>query len=282
MMKHIPVLLDAVMRAAGDVRGARVLDATFGAGGYSRAFLNAGAFVTAFDRDPTVTADAKQIADEFGTRFRFVQKNFSSMAELDEKFDVIVFDLGISSMQIDEPSRGFSFRADAPLDMRMSIDGPTVTDMFDVWTADDLTKILRDFGDVRPARAIAGAIKDKMPKTTFELKDLIHHPRDIAPVFQALRIALNDEMGEVSRALAAVPDLLNVGGRCICVTFHSIEDRIVKNTFRDWATVAGDARMPTIEKPRFELIKSQTPTKAELEKNPRARSAHMRGVIKLC
>lgn len=282
MMKHIPVLLDAVMRAAGDVRGARVLDATFGAGGYSRAFLNAGAIVTAFDRDPTVVTDAKQIADEFGSRFRFIQKNFSSMAELDEKFDVIVFDLGISSMQIDEPSRGFSFRADAPLDMRMSIDGPTVTDMFDVWTFDDLTKILRDFGDVRPARAIAGAIKDKMPKTTFELKDLIHNPRDIAPVFQALRIALNDEMGEVSRALAAVPDLLNVGGRCICVTFHSIEDRIVKNTFRELATVAGDARMPTIEKPRFELIKSQTPTKAELEKNPRARSAHMRGVIKLC
>ena len=118
-----------------------------------------------------------------------------------------------------------------------------------------------------------------MPKTTFELKDLIHNPRDIAPVFQALRIALNDEMGEISRALAAVPDLLNVGGRCICVTFHSIEDRIVKNTFRELATVAGDARMPTIEKPRFELIKSQTPTKAELEKNPRARSAHMRGVV---
>ena len=282
MMKHIPVLLDSVVRAAGDVRGARVLDATFGAGGYSRAFLNAGAIVTAFDRDPTVANDAQQVADEFSSCFRFVQKNFSSMAELDEKFDVIVFDLGISSMQIDEPSRGFSFRADAPLDMRMSIDGPTVSDMFNVWTVDDLTKILRDFGDVRPARAIAAAIKDKMPKTTFELKDLIHNPRDIAPVFQALRIALNDEMGEVSRALAAVPRLLNAGGRCICVTFHSIEDRIVKNTFRDWATVAGDVRMPVIEKPRFELIKPQTPTKAELEKNPRARSAHMRGVIKLC
>ena len=281
-MKHIPVLLDAVMWAAGDVRDARVLDATFGAGGYSRAFLNAGAIVTAFDRDPTVANDAKQIADEFGSRFRFIQKNFSSMAELDEKFDVIVFDLGISSMQIDEPSRGFSFRADASLDMRMSIDGPTVSDMFNVWTVDDLTKILRDFGEVRPARAIAAAIKDKMPKTTFELKDLIHNPRDIAPVFQALRIALNDEMGEVSRALAAVPDLLNVGGRCICVTFHSIEDRIVKNTFRELSTVAGDVRMPVIEKPRFELIKPQTPTKAELEKNPRARSAHMRGVIKLC
>ena len=281
MMKHVPVLLDAVMQAAGDVRGARVLDATFGAGGYSRAFLNAGAFVTAFDRDPTVVGDAKQIADKFGSHFRFIQKNFSSMEELNEKFDVIVFDLGISSMQIDEPSRGFSFRFDAPLDMRMSNDGPTVSDMFDVWTEQDLTKILRDFGDVRPARAIACAIKDKMPKTTFELKDLIHNPRDIAPVFQALRIALNDEMGELQCALSAVPNLLNVGGRCICVTFHSVEDRIVKNTFRDWTTVAGDLHMPVVEKPRFELIKPQTPTGAELEKNPRARSAHMRGVIKL-
>ena len=281
-MKHIPVLLDSVMRAAGDVATARVLDATFGAGGYSRAFLGAGAVVTAFDRDPTVIETAKKCAGEFGARFRFIPKRFSSMAELDEKFDVIVFDLGISSMQIDDATRGFSFRADAPLDMRMSIDGPTIVDMFGVWTADDLTKILRDFGDVRPARAIACAIKDGRPKTTFELKELIHNPRDIAPVFQALRIALNDEMGEITRALAAVPNLLNVGGRCICVTFHSLEDRIVKNTFRDWTTVAGDARMPTIARPRFELMRAITPTDAELEKNPRARSAHMRGVIKLC
>ncbi|MBP5485642.1 MAG: 16S rRNA (cytosine(1402)-N(4))-methyltransferase RsmH [Alphaproteobacteria bacterium] len=282
MMKHIPVLLDSVMRAAGDVANARVLDATFGAGGYSRAFLDAGAIVTAFDRDPTVIGVAEKFADEFGVRFRFVPKRFSSMAELDERFDVIVFDLGISSMQIDDAARGFSFRADAPLDMRMSIDGPTIVDMFDVWTVDDLTKILRNFGDVRPAHAIACAIKDKMPQTTFELKGLIHNPRDIAPVFQALRIALNDEIGEITRALDAVPGLLNVGGRCICVTFHSIEDRIVKNTFRDWTMATGDARMPVIETPRFELMRAQTPTDAELEKNPRARSAHMRGVIKLC
>ncbi len=281
MTKHIPVLLDSVMNSIGNLRGARVLDATFGAGGYSRAFLNAGATVVAFDCDPTVMETAKEYSDEFGARFRFIPKRFSSMAELDEKFDAIVFDLGISSMQIDDASRGFSFRADAPIDMRMSIDGPTIADMFDVWTVDDLTKILRDFGDVRPARAIACAIKDKRPETTFELKDLIHSPRDIAPVFQALRIALNDEMGEITRALDAVPGLLNVGGRCICVTFHSIEDRIVKNTFRDWTTVAGDARMPTLSRPQFELMRPQTPTDDEIKNNPRARSAHMRGVIKL-
>ena len=280
-MKHIPVLLDSVMNVAGDLRGAHVLDATFGAGGYSRAFLNAGATVTAFDRDPTVIETAKEMSDEFGACFQFIPQEFSTMAELTEKFDVIVFDLGISSMQIDDASRGFSFRYDAPLDMRMSIDGSTVAEMFDVWSADDLTRILRDFGDVRPARAIACAIKDTMPKTTFELKDLIHNPRDVAPVFQALRIALNDEMGELQRALAAVPALLNVGGRCICVTFHSIEDRIVKNTFRDWTSPHGDARMPAVERPQFELIKPQTPSDAELESNPRARSAHMRGVVKL-
>ncbi len=282
MTKHIPVLLDSVMNSIGDLRGARVLDATFGAGGYSRAFLNAGATVVAFDCDPTVMETAKEFSDEFGARFSFIPKRFSSMAELDEKFDAIVFDLGISSMQIDDASRGFSFRGDAPLDMRMSIDGPTIADMFGIWTADDLTKILRDFGDVRPARAIACAIKDKRPKTTFELKELVHNPRDIAPVFQALRIAINDEMGEITRALYVVPGLLNVGGRCICVTFHSIEDRIVKNTFRDWTTVAGDAHMPTVARPRFELMRAVTPTDDEIKNNPRARSAHMRGVVKLC
>ena len=126
MIKHIPVLLNAVIDALGDIRGRRILDATFGAGGYTRAFLHAGASVVAFDRDPHVVGDADVIKDEFGARFEFVPRAFSTMCELDEAFDAIVFDLGISSMQIDNPERGFSFRADAPLDMRMSGDGPTV------------------------------------------------------------------------------------------------------------------------------------------------------------
>ena len=282
MIKHIPVLLNSVMQVVGDIGGKHVLDATFGAGGYSHAFLKAGAFVTAFDRDPTVVGDAKKLVNEFSTRFRFIPQRFSTMSELTEKFDVIVFDLGVSSMQIDEPNRGFSFRADAPLDMRMSIDGPTLTDMFDVWSVDDLIRILRDYGDVRPARAIAEAIKNKRPNTTFELKNLVYNPRDVAPVFQALRIALNDEMGELSRALLVVPELLNIGGQCLCVTFHSVEDRVVKNTFRDWTTCAGDARMPVVEKVCFRLIKPQSPTDKEFMDNPRAHSARMRGVIKLC
>ena len=281
-MKHIPVLLDAVMGALDDIRGKRVLDATFGAGGYTRAFLNAGASVVAFDRDPNVMVDVKIMKREFGEKFEFVPRPFSAMAKLDDTFDAIVFDLGISSMQIDNPERGFSFRADAVLDMRMSGDGPTVCDMFEQWTVTDITKILRDYGDVKPAMAIAKAIKQKMPKTTFELRDLIHNPRDIAPTFQALRIAVNDEMGELQRALAAVPGLLNVGGKCICVTFHSLEDRIVKNTFRDWTSVPGDPHVPQTVKPQFEAIRAQIPTKQEVDKNLRARSAHMRGVKKSC
>lgn len=280
MIKHIPVLLGAVMDALGDIRGAHILDATFGAGGYTRAFLNAGASVVAFDRDPHVLDDAKLVENEFGAKFEFVPRPFSAMAELTDTFDAIVFDLGISSMQIDNPERGFSFRADAPLDMRMSGNGPTVYEMFEKWTVVEITKILRDYGDVKPASAIANAIKQKMPKTTFELRDLIHNPRDVAPAFQALRIALNDEMGELQRALVSVPSLLNVGGKCICVTFHSLEDRIVKNTFRDWTSVPGDPRMPQTSQPKFELMRAQTPTKQEVEKNPRARSAHMRGVVK--
>lgn len=282
MTKHIPVLLDAVLNTIGDIRGANVLDATFGAGGYTRAFLQRGANVTAFDRDPNVLDDVQRVKEEYGNQFNFIAAPFSHMGELSDKFDEVVFDLGISSMQIDNPERGFSFRANAPLDMRMSANGPTVYDMFGKWTVDDITRILRDYGDIKPASAIAHAIKDIMPRTTFELKDLIHNPRDIAPVFQSLRIAVNDEMGELTRALDVVPGLLKPGGRCICVTFHSREDRIVKNTFRDWTTVGGDPRMPVIDNPHFKLLKAKTSTSQEITNNSRARSAHMRGVIKLC
>ncbi len=278
--KHIPVLLGAVMDALGDVRGRRIIDATFGAGGYSRAFLNAGAIVTAFDRDPNVAVDADAMRNEYGDRFTFVSRPFSAMSELTDTYDAVVFDLGISSMQIDIAERGFSFRMDAPLDMRMSASGETAADLIERMSAAELADVLRDYGDVSRAGALATAIKRAGPKTTFQLRDLIHLPRDVAPVFQALRIAVNDEMGQLHDALNAVPDLLNVGGKCICVTFHSIEDRIVKNTMRAWCTPPGDPRMPAVAPARFESIRVAVPTDAELETNPRARSAHMRGAIK--
>lgn len=278
--KHIPVLLGAVMDVLGDVRGLHILDATFGAGGYSRAFLNAGASVVAFDRDPNVRPDADAMSAEFGDRFTFVPKPFSAMSELDEKFDAIVFDLGISSMQIDIAERGFSFRADAPLDMRMSDVGKTAAELIDELSGADLARILREYGDVKKAGIIANAIKRALPKTTFALRDLIHNPRDVAPVFQALRIAVNDEMGEIERALGVVPEMLRPHGKCVCVTFHSLEDRIVKNTFRAWTTPAGDPRMPVVDAPKFIALRPQTPTDDELARNPRARSAHLRAVAK--
>ena len=279
-MKHIPVLLSAVLDALGDISGKHIVDCTFGAGGYTRAFLERGAAVTAFDRDPNVLVDVEKFKTEFGDRFNFIPKPFSNLAEISGPFDAIVFDLGISSMQIDIPERGFSFRADAPLDMRMSEQGTTAAQLIAESDVNDLANILREYGDVRKATILARAMKDTLPQTTFELRDLIHNPKDIAPVFQALRIAVNDEMGEVRRALEAVPDLLNAGGKCICVTFHSLEDRIVKNTFRNWTTVPGDPRLPTVGIAPFVAIKTALPTQQELDENPRARSAHMRGVIK--
>lgn len=280
IQKHIPVLLNAVMHELGDLHNRTVLDATFGAGGYTRTFLDAGANVVAFDRDPNVVSDVNDIKQKFGDRFNFIAQPFSAMTDLDAKFDAIVFDLGISSMQIDIPERGFSFRSDAPLDMRMSGIGLTAAELIAKSSSADLAKILRDYGDVKKATVLANAMIQAKPTTTFELRDLIYNPRDIAPVFQALRIAVNDELGEIQRALAAVPNLLNPGGKCLVVTFHSIEDRIVKNIFRDWTNVPGNPRMPVVGNAPFSLIRAVVPTDAELRNNPRARSAHMRGVQK--
>ena len=165
--------------------------------------------------------------------------------------------------------------------MRMSESGMTAAELIENTSVSDLAEILRMYGDVKKAGLLARVIKDARPKTTFVLRDLIHNPRDVAPVFQALRIAVNDEMGELERALDAVPGLLKSGGKCICVTFHSLEDRIVKNTFRKWTTALGDPRMPVLTPAPFELIKAETPSDVELENNSRARSAHMRGVIKV-
>ena len=282
--KHIPVLLGAVLSALGDVQGKTIVDCTFGAGGYSRAFLERGANVIAFDRDPNVVVDANALGGEFGNRFKFIPQPFSNIGDLEQSVDAIVFDLGISSMQIDIPERGFSFRADAPLDMRMDNREKeqilTAAQLIESLSVAEIADILRNYGDVKKANILARAIKDACPQTTFELRDLIHNPKDVAPVFQALRIAVNDEMGELERALARVPDLLVSGGKCICVTFHSLEDRIVKNTFRTWTTASGDPRLPVVGTAPFIQIKTVVPTESELEHNPRARSAHMRGVIK--
>lgn len=281
-MKHVPVLLNSILNVLGDICDKTVIDCTFGAGGYSRAFLELGANVIAFDRDVSVVGDAEKLKQKYGKKFQFIQKTFSEISQIDTTVDAIVFDLGISSMQIDIPERGFSFRFDAPLDMRMSNSGVTAAEYIADVNVRELTRVLREYGDVKNASGIARAIKKALPQTTFQLRDLIHNPRDYAPVFQALRIVVNDEIGELERALSAVPDLLKVGGVCLCVTFHSLEDRIVKNTFRNWTDVPGDPRMPTIVEAPFKLIRTVQPSDKEIELNSRSRSAHMRGVIKSC
>lgn len=283
MMKHIPVLLNDVLNALGDIRGRKIVDCTFGAGGYSRAFLERGAGVIAFDRDTNVIADADKLKQEFGDKFQFINAPFSEIKQLSiGDFDDVVFDLGISSMQIDNGERGFSFRFDAPLDMRMDTrTGITAADLINKLTVEELADILYEYGDIKKSHKLAAQLKEKQPKTTFELRDLIKVPGDVAPVFQALRIAVNDEMGQVKSALDSVDGLLQSGGRCVCVTFHSIEDRIVKNTFNKWSLPVGDPRLPIVAEPKYKLLKTKTPSKQELDENPRARSAHMRGVEKV-
>ena len=284
MMKHIPVLLDAVIDTLGDIRGRTIVDCTFGAGGYTRAFLENGANVIAFDRDKNVIADAKKIESEYGAnRFRFINSAFSEIKNLNpNEFDDVVFDLGISSMQIDNADRGFSFRYDAPLDMRMDENLEiNAADLIQLKTASELADILYEYGDVKKSHMFAKILKQKLPETTFQLRDLINNPRDIAPVFQALRIAVNDEMGQIKMALSSVHDLLRGGGRCVCITFHSLEDKIVKNTFAQWSKTPGNPRLPTIGAAEYKILKTFTPTDSELENNPRARSAHLRGVEKL-
>ncbi len=283
MTKHIPVLLNDVLNTLGDINGRTIVDCTFGAGGYSRAFLQAGANVIAFDRDEHVIPDAEILKQQYGNRFRFIHAAFSELNQLSaDEFDDVVFDLGISSMQIDQGERGFSFRFDGPLDMRM--DNRLTTNAADLirnLSVNDLADILYKYGDLKKSKLLANILKDKVPTTTFQLRDLIKNPKDIAPVFQALRIAVNDEMGQTEYALNNVHDLLRSGGRCLCVTFHSLEDRLVKNIFKEWTSINGDPRLPEIAKPEFKLLKSMTPSEPELQDNPRARSAHLRGVKKL-
>ena len=282
-MKHIPVLLNDVLNTLGDISGRTIVDCTFGAGGYSRAFLEHGAKVIAFDRDTNVIADADKLKQEYGDRFRFINAPFSEIKQLkSDDFDDVVFDLGISSMQIDNAERGFSFRFDAPLDMRLDPRTEiTAYDLINNVSVEDLADILYEYGDIKKSYKLANLLKEKQPKTTFELRDLIKVPGDVAPVFQSLRIAVNDEMGQIKDALNSVNMLLKSGGRCVCVTFHSLEDRIVKNTFRKWTDIAGDPRLPTINVPLYKLLKTKTPSEQEIELNSRARSAHMRGVEKV-
>ena len=283
MMKHIPVLLDDVLNTLGDISGRTIVDCTFGAGGYSRAFLDKGANVIAFDRDKNVLDDVEKIKSEYGTRFRFINSEFSEIDSLSpDEFDDVVFDLGISSMQIDNGERGFSFRFNGQLDMRMDENIEySAADLIKNLSVSELADILYQYGDIKKSHMFAGVLKKALPQTTYELRDLIKNPRDVAPVFQALRIAVNDELGQIQSALETVRKNLRPGGRCVCITFHSIEDRLVKNTFKQWTSVPGNPYLPQVQNAKYKSLRVITPSDTETEKNPRARSAHLRAVEKL-
>ncbi|MEW9804903.1 16S rRNA (cytosine(1402)-N(4))-methyltransferase RsmH [Mesorhizobium sp. ZMM04-5] len=295
--RHIPVLLAEVVSALEPREGRTIIDGTFGAGGYTRAILDAGATVVAIDRDPDAIEAGRVLEREAGGRLRLVHSPFSHLDEAVETADGVVLDIGVSSMQIDEAARGFSFRADGPLDMRMAQAGPSAADIVNRFKAGDLARIFGLLGEERHAGRIARMIEKRREKRPFErtldLADAIEthvgrKPGDrIHPatrVFQALRIFVNDELGELAAALFAAERVLTPGGRLVVVTFHSLEDRVVKRFIADRSgSPAGSRYLPETQAkaPTFEKHgRALSPTEAEIEANPRARSARLRAATR--
>ena len=300
-LRHIPVLRDEAIAALQAERGGAFLDGTFGAGGYSRALL---AFpdtrVLALDRDPVAIRDGGSLVAAAAGRLTLVETRFSGLEKgAREKgfapLDGAVFDIGVSSMQFDDAARGFSFRGDGPLDMRMETRGASAADIVNTADEETLADIFYFYGEERAARRIARAIvhdRRSSPFTSTQaLAGLIARvaparPTDIHPAtksFQALRIAVNDELGELVAALTAVERLLGPGGRLAVVSFHSLEDRIVKQFLaeRSGRGESGSRRLPgepAIDAPTFICAGRQPvlPSRAECDANPRARSAKLR------
>lgn len=296
-VRHIPVLLSEVLEALAPAQGDIIIDGTFGAGGYTKAILAAGASVVAIDRDPDAIAAGRDLEAQSGGRLRLVQAPFSTLDEHVERADGVVLDIGVSSMQLDQAERGFSFRFDGPLDMRMAQAGVSAADVVNSFKPGDLARIFGFLGEERHAGRIARMIearREKKPfERTLELADAIEThigraPKDkIHPatrVFQALRIYVNDELGELAKALFAAERALKPGGRLAVVTFHSLEDRIVKRFIADRADVAtGSRHLPEAQARTATFSKAGggvTAGDAEVAANPRARSARLRAAIR--
>lgn len=298
---HIPVLLDEVIAALAPAPGAVIVDATFGAGGYTRALLDAGATVHAFDRDPDAIAAGQAWPECAEQRLVLHPRRFSEMvAALAEagvaRVDGIAMDIGVSSMQLDQAGRGFAFAADGPLDMRMSQDGPSAADFVNTAPEGEIADVLFNYGEERQSRRVARAIVAARPlETTGELaavvrKALGYHPgmpKDPATrSFQAIRIHVNAELDELNAALTAAEQLLNPGGRLAVVSFHSLEDRIVKQFLREAGGALANAsrHLPQVAPaaaPTFDHIaKAVRPSATELARNPRARSATLRAAVR--
>ncbi len=293
---HVPVLLRPILDLAAPIHGVW-LDGTFGAGGYSRALLEAGAErVIAVDQDPEVFIAAQRWAAEHGDRLELHRGNFAELDQIaDAPLDGVVLDIGVSSMQLDQPGRGFSFAKDGPLDMRMSQAGPSAADIVNITSESQLADILFQYGEERASRRIARAIVTDRKTTPFTttrqlaglLERILPRPKPGQPhpatrTFQALRIAVNDELAVLARGLMAAERALKPGGVLAVVTFHSLEDRIVKRFMAQRSGKGGGgsryAPAPEITAPGFEPItrKAVTASEAEIADNPRARSAKLR------
>lgn len=297
--KHIPVMLQEVLTALKPQKGEVYVDATFGNGGYTKAILETvDCKVIALDRDPTVKVRVNEFKNMYGDRFEFRAGQFGDFADLvPEKINGAVFDIGVSSMQLDEAERGFSFSKEGALDMRMSQDGISAKDIVNSYDEEALADLIYQYGEERKSRQIAKRIaeyrQNKKIETTTELAEIIYsviHKKfgEIDPAtrtFQALRIAVNDELGELSRGLSGAANRLQKNGRLVVVDFHSLEDRIVKNFFKE----NGGKRI-RVSKYAPELVQDEhlfaevskviMPTSEECGKNPRARSAKLRYAIR--
>ncbi|MEM1268157.1 MAG: 16S rRNA (cytosine(1402)-N(4))-methyltransferase RsmH [Pseudomonadota bacterium] len=293
---HVPVLLKAVLARVAPVRGVW-LDGTLGAGGYTRALLDAGAdLVIALDRDPEAHERAETWAGQYGARLKLVQDRFRRLdAAAERALDGVVLDIGVSSMQLDQAARGFSFQKDGPLDMRMDQDGPSAADLVNGASEAELANILYHYGEERAARRIAKRVVAERGATPFTrtraLAAVIEavmpparpgQPHPATRSFQALRIAVNDELGELAEGLMAAERALAPDGWLVVITFHSLEDRIVKRFFqlRSGAAPRGSRHAPALaaEDPRFTLVsrRAVAPDEGEIAVNPRARSAKLR------
>ena len=294
---HYPVMLPEVLAALQPVSGELYVDGTFGYGGYSEAFLKAAKCkIIGLDRDPTVQPRARELSANYDGRFSLIETPFSKMDTVDlPKVDGVVLDIGVSSMQLDQAERGFSFMRSGPLDMRMGMDGPTAAMAVNQLGHGELAIIFKMYGEERQAGRIAAAILRAREQgdlvTTEELAAVIEatigrsgktHPA--TRVFQALRIFINDELGELYEGLCAAEQILKPGGRLVVVTFHSLEDRIVKTFFRRRAgEVSGGSRyapqaIQSGEAASFNVPKRSVvkPSKSETDENPRSRSAKLR------